>query len=156
MTVFVTAAKILNIHVFRWEPRCGENEMFYRTCVPCTQSCANPNDVCLLMCTYNTCGCKPGFNYRDSKGKCTNDCSSDDANHFLLLCLVYLVFTLIQAFSHPYCKHRSCKEFACDCKPGYILKNSAPYSKCVPISSCGFVLAHIFHCTFQCFQKISF
>ncbi|RCN31419.1 hypothetical protein ANCCAN_22790 [Ancylostoma caninum] len=96
MTAFVTAANVSMTYVFRLGPRCGENEMFYRTCVPDTESCDYAGDgMVVQICTYNTCGCKPGFRYRNSHGKCLKDCSSGDANHFSLLYFIYIEFRYI-------------------------------------------------------------
>nr|ADO24344.1 trypsin inhibitor-like protein 1 precusor [Ancylostoma duodenale] len=130
------------------QPRCGENEMFYRTCAPCTKSCSNPDDMCLLMCAYNKCDCKPGFPFRDSQGKCTNDCSSEpcwDPNAVRKSCgLSSLCKPSCSnpnpASLIPFCNNKSycAVPSACECKPGYVLEDlNNRWARCVPISSCG-------------------
>ncbi|EYB92449.1 hypothetical protein Y032_0194g1450 [Ancylostoma ceylanicum] len=81
----------IGIHCLPFK-RCGENEELKRYGDYCFPTCANPHPAiilsitpkriqkeCLLILLRNVCRCKPGFMY-DSRGKCTNDCSSDRGN----------------------------------------------------------------------------
>ncbi|EYB92452.1 hypothetical protein Y032_0194g1453 [Ancylostoma ceylanicum] len=125
-------------------PRCGENERFERSTRhdDCYPTCANPlPEWCPDVEMKNKCRCRPGF-FRDSKGKCTKDCSHEPcagynevrktcglSKHCQDTCVGYKLDEV-----DSLCDNQNCTRNVCECRHGYA--RTPDRERCILVRDC--------------------